>query len=290
MLQRRQMRAPLSHRVSWVTRPQPGQAGLMMVRAPASHSVSISRSTAGMGAWCPSPVSNPGRSSTAQARRSRTARPGATRSTAVVMVAVSNDGSTPRITPTSRFSGSCESVTGQWVQCGRPWRSRRATWRSYPHETHRCRSPPQGWQYQFCPRRAKLPRSGRRQSVQHGAQIPGASAARNASSNAPTTSGAGERPSVNTAGRSTSASASRRAFARPDATRVTTSRATLGSSPGSARVSSSTVSPTGSATAWARSPASLTARRPWRCGPVSGAAPPTRTARSRCRRRPCGSR
>ncbi|MGH3610808.1 MAG: hypothetical protein ACRDRD_22370, partial [Pseudonocardiaceae bacterium] len=60
--QLRQSRTPPRGLTSGITRPQCGQGGRTMLVAPASQSLSISRSTDGTVAWAPAPVSSSGRS------------------------------------------------------------------------------------------------------------------------------------------------------------------------------------------------------------------------------------
>lgn len=297
MLQRRQIRWPAWQRVNATTRPQPGQAGRTVACAPAAVSSSISRSTAGCGAWCPCPVSRSGCALSVHASSRQAAGAGAARVTAAATAAPSSLGSRTLISSTSRPCGSSMSGGGQCGQYGRPWRSRRLTARWLPQPVHRSRSRAHGWQHQSWPRRARLPRNGRSQRAHTSALIDSAPADRNATSSSPTTSGAGDRPSKSTAGRWTNAAASRRTLARPAATPVTTSRAVCGSSPGSALATRATISPTGSTRAWSASASTrsvgswsstaVTAPPPGRSGPVSGAAHRRRPRPAQPRRRPC---
>lgn len=113
LLHRRQMRCPSHRRLSGVTRPQPGQGDRTMPVSPAAQRASISRSTAGIGARCPEPVSSSGWSSIAQANLRRAVGLGAASAAAVMIVVASSDGSQLVITSTSTVPGSRESGTGQ---------------------------------------------------------------------------------------------------------------------------------------------------------------------------------
>jgi hypothetical protein len=103
---------------------------------------------------------------------------------------------------------------------GRCRRSRMATRRMFPQPLHSSASGPCTPQYQSWPRRCRV-RSCLPQLAQTGAEMLSAPALRSAISRFPTTRGAGERPSVRTAGRASNAWARWRRLARPPATLAT---------------------------------------------------------------------
>ncbi len=105
-VQLRHSHCPPTGRCRWITRPQPGQAGRTIACAPASHSRSIRRRTAGTGASAPAPVSNPGRSCSAQASGRRCPARGTADSTAAVTASAVSDGSTLVTTSAITATGS----------------------------------------------------------------------------------------------------------------------------------------------------------------------------------------
>ncbi|MGB8020290.1 MAG: hypothetical protein WCF04_03600 [Candidatus Nanopelagicales bacterium] len=242
--QLRQSRTPPRGRTSLMTRPQWGHAGAVMTPVPVPVRASISRSTEGTGAHAPFPVSRSGRSWQAQASFVRSLARGVTASTATVIATGSMPGSSPVITSMRIRVAARPSVLVQGWHRGRPARSRLLTIAVAPQAEHRARGAPQPVQNQSCPRRA-ITFSGFAQPAQTGAWILVSPAARRAISKSPTTRGAGDRPSQRTSGRWFSAAARRRAVLRAGATRVMTARATA-DDPGSARLTSSTTTPTGS--------------------------------------------
>ena len=125
-MQLRQLHCPCRRRCSRTARAQYGQAGRMMARAPAAHSSSISRRTAPAGARAPSPVSRPGSSSTAHARRRRLPWRANTRRAAPATASSASVGSSLVMIAVRTASGSRSSLSGHWSQRGCPARSRLA--------------------------------------------------------------------------------------------------------------------------------------------------------------------
>ena len=163
----------------------------------------MSRSTEGTPAWAPAPVSNSGRSCTAQASWFR--RPArAALSIATVTTAESRTGSIAVMIPRRICIESTPSSGRQAAHNDPPARSRQATRRVCPHPTHGSSRGPQTPQYQCSPRRCSV-RSVFPQSAQTGGEIVTAPARRNAISRSPTALGAGERPSISSDGESSNA-------------------------------------------------------------------------------------
>lgn len=134
--QLRQCHCPSSRRCSRMIRWHRGQAGRVMVCAPASQSSSISRSTAGIGACAPWPVSRSGLASMAHAKCCRWPRLENTRWMPALMTSAVRSGSSVLITSVRISSGSRSSCSGHRLQRGRPCRSRVATMRSWPQDAH----------------------------------------------------------------------------------------------------------------------------------------------------------
>jgi hypothetical protein len=244
--QLRQLHCPFRRRCRRTTRPQCGQAGRVIVSAPAAHSSSISRSTAAAGACAPSPVSSDGLASTAHARRRRLPCRAKTRRAAPAAMSARSDGSSPEMIAVRTASGSRSSRSGHRSQRGWPTRSRLATGRRWPHDAHgrSASRRTHTQQYQSWPWRCNevIPRS---QPAHRGGEIPVAPAARSASSRSPTTVGAGERPLVSSDGSAASATARRRRRARPPAC-STAARTVSRSTAGSTVVTTATTAATGS--------------------------------------------
>ena len=179
--QLRQSHCPPMDRCRWMTRRQPGQAGWLIACDPASQSWSISRSTAGMGASAPAPVSRSGRSCNTQANRWRCPTRGTAADTASAIWPAASVGSTPSTMSTIRSTGSRPSSGGHCAHRGRCSRSRQRTRRSLPHTAQGSRTGPQTPQYQCSPRRWKV-RNCLPHSAQTGAEILIAPALRSAMS------------------------------------------------------------------------------------------------------------
>jgi len=229
----------------------------MIPATPAACSVSMNRGIARNGARCPSPVSNPGCSSSAQASFCWYEGRGAERRTAVATASRLTSGSSSAMMPWITVTGSRLSVSGHLAHRGCPARSREEIRLMFPHAAHGSACGPHTEQYQSRPWRWKV-RSCLPHRAQHGGETACAPAWRSATSRSPMARGAGDLPSASTSGRPARADARRRDLARPPATAVATARICSGSRWCSTAATSSVISPIGSDTARSDRPGLVT--------------------------------